>query len=361
MMEPEKEVAPLLEKHLVRNAYNLLIGSGWDKGIVLSYLRKFVYSELPLMIVEDLKVALDNREILSGVSFEVLEKEIVGIVGVSGSGKTTLLRSLVNFLPPDKGKITIKVGDKKTYVGLHSHPIQIKTRFGFSSQTPAFYPQLSVLKNLMHFCSLYGYDFRESEKRADELLELTGLKKFREYRAGELSIGMQKKLDIACATIHHPEILILDEPTADLDPVSKKEIWDMVRALNSKGTTIILASHFLDDLGSICSKLMFLDNGRIALKATPEEFVSLYSKKMQVWIKTNNQQYNILSLLFRRHSIEDDWFTFLTDDIHRDLHKIQGKLSQNGDYVTEFKYTNPSLKEIFQNLVSQNAEYIKTY
>lgn len=172
--------------------------------------------------------------------------------------------------------------------------------------------------------------------------------------------GFQKRLDIACAIIHSPDIIILDEPTADLDPVSRKDVLKLLKNLNKKGKTIILASHFLDDLEKLCTKLAFLDNGRITFKASPQEFIDLYATKMQVWLKTSSKDYNLLSLMFRKSYREGDWFTFLTDDVQRDLAKISDKLRANDDQVMEFKYVNPSLTEIFENLV-QNGEHRQAY
>jgi len=360
-MVEQNIVDPILKHQLADNAYSLLIGSGWSKDLVLSYLKKYVYAELPLIVVENIHKSFHRRPLLKGVSLEVMKGDIFGIIGPSGCGKSTLLKLLVSYLAPDRGRVAIKVRGKKTYKNLNKCPTLLKTTFGFSTQNPSFYPQLTPLQNLLHFCSLYGYSQKESLKRAQELIEFANLSDLKNVPSGELSRGLQKKLDIACAIIHDPEILVLDEPTADLDPVSRKHILDLIKELQSKGKTIILASHFLEDLERLCTKIALLDNGRISFRASPAEFTKLYASKMQVWVKTNSQDYNRLHLLFRKSYEQGGWFTFLTNDVKRDLAKMSQKLNVYRDFVVGFKYVRPSLTEIFGNLVHQNGEYHQAY
>jgi len=358
----EKEVVEAsLQKQMVTNAYSQLMGSGWSKDIVLSYLRQYVYAELPLLVIEDLQKSFRNAPLLKSMSLEVMEGDIIGLIGPSGCGKTTFLKLLVDFLSPDHGRVAMKVKGKKTYKNLHKNPLLIKTTFGFSTQNPSFYGRLSAFQNLFHFCSLYGYDRKEALRRTEELIHFIGLAKLRDSPAGELSRGLQKKLDIACAIIHDPEILILDEPTADLDPVSRKEVLRLIKSLNQKGKTVIMASHFLEDLQNLCNKLAFIDHGNLTYKASPQELSQLYSKKMQIWVKTMSEDYNKLSLLFRKSYRQNGWFTFLTENPTADLKKIAHRLRQHGDAVTEFKYIHPSLTEIFENLVQENGEHRQAY
>lgn len=208
------------------------------------------------------KLALDN------VSFDVHKGEIFGVIGMSGSGKTTLLNHLIGFLQPNEGEIAyrpgyiIKEGDGELK-NLHKHISEVKQIFGFSPQMPSFYPRLTVYENLLHFGSLYHLESKAMKQNIAHLLALTKLEQHKDKLAEHLSGGQQRRLSIICGVIHKPEVLILDEPTADLDPVLREEAWNLITAINKLGTTIIIASHFLDELETYCGRVLIIHNGKV--------------------------------------------------------------------------------------------------
>src|SRR3989344_6087800 len=181
-----------------------------------------------------------NATILDRVTLTIKEGDIFGIVGINGSGKTTLLKLLIGYYTPDKGTITYNNKPfKKT---------TIKKDIGFTAQESSFYPQLTVEENLLYFGSLYGLSTPEARAHTERVLALFELLPSRRHLSRTLSGGMQRRLEMACSLIHDPKILILDEPTEDLDPALRRNILSLIKKINSLGTTIILTSHLLGDL-----------------------------------------------------------------------------------------------------------------
>lgn len=198
-----------------------------------------------------------TTKVLKDISFKVIPGEIFGIIGLSGSGKTTLLNIIIGFLQADKGNIILEFSEK-TQETVTEESKYVKRLFGFSTQTPSFYGKLNVFENLMHFASLYNISFNLRKKRCAELTDAVGLSEHQNTLAQNLSLGMQKRLDIACALIHKPKILVMDEPTADLDLFTQMQIWNLIKKINTEGTTIVLTSHSLAEIEFLCSRVIIL-------------------------------------------------------------------------------------------------------
>jgi ABC-2 type transport system ATP-binding protein len=214
-----------------------------------------------------------NNLVLDRLYLKIPYREITGIIGVSGSGKTTLLKLLIGFLKPSKGDIFFQ-SRKVTREGN-----QIKKIFGFATEDGAFYEKLTVKENVHYFGSLYGMKKKEITQRTNELLKLVELKHAQNCLADELSVGMKRRLDIACALIHKPKVLILDEPTEDLDPLLRREILNLIRKIKKEGTTVIITSHLLNEIDEICGFIAILHNGRIVRMASPSKIKKHYAKE----------------------------------------------------------------------------------
>jgi ABC-2 type transport system ATP-binding protein len=161
-----------------------------------------------------------------------------------------------------------------------------KTIFGFASQQPSFYENLTVEENLEYFGSLYDLTPKALESNVDILLTLMDLKSAKHTFGASLSGGMQRRLDIACAMIHDPDILILDEPTSDLDPALRNHIWNLVRKINKKGTTVILASHHLSEVEAFCTRIAIIKDGYLVDIDTPARLKAKYAESQEVSIQT---------------------------------------------------------------------------
>ena len=224
-----------------------------------------VYIEL-----RDVKKKFGKHLILDGVNLKVDKDEIIGIIGSSGSGKSTLLKVLIGFYLPTSGKIYFQ--GKNIYKDMK----EVKKTFGFATEDNSFYGSLTVKENLCYFGSLYNVPSRLIKRRADELTKLVGLDEAENTLGENLSIGMQRRLDIICALIHNPKVLILDEPTEDLDPILRKQLIGVIQKIRRNGTTVILTSHLLHEVGDICDRIAILHNKHIIEIKSPDDLKHEY-------------------------------------------------------------------------------------
>jgi len=333
----------------------LLLSYGWPEKTVQNYIDK-TYKNLDsgiLLTASNISKIFGTKVVLQNVDFDIRAGEIFGLIGSSGAGKTTLLNILVGFLHPEIGDIYL--ANRQT-ISLSKNPNEIKKHIGFSTQTPSFYPKLTVLENLEHFGSLLLLEENDLRRRINALLDLVGLTDAKYTYGGQLSGGMQKRLDIACALLSDPDILILDEPTADLDPVMRRQLWGLIKQINSKGTTIILASHFLAEIELLCDRIAILHNKKIAEIGTAEELRDAYSKNFDVILTLQEQKYQKIISELKKHKIKNE----ITESgdlkiITQDPDKILSVITSNckkGD-ILSLHVTKPSLGEVFENLVTK--------
>ncbi len=214
-----------------------------------------------------------NNVILKNVNLNVKKGELFCIVGTNGSGKTTLLKALIGFVEPEEGEIFYNSKNIKDIAK------EVKKDFGFATQENAFYPKLTVEENMNYFGNLYGLKKDALKNNIEKLLRLVDLYTAKAVLAENLSMGMERRLDIACSLIHNPKILILDEPTEDLDVILRKSILILIKAINKNGTTIIMTSHLLAEIENIFDRIAILDNKTIAKVGTLKEFRKITGKK----------------------------------------------------------------------------------
>ena len=201
------------------------------------------------------------------VSFEVFQGEIFGFLGPNGSGKTTTIRMMLGLLPPTEGTISV-LG--KTV------PDQIKDilpRIGYMSQQFSLYNDLSVHQNLEFYGQAYGIHPGEMKTRIQEAIVLSGLDGFEETPTKDLSGGWRQRLALSAAILHQPEVIFLDEPTAGVDPISRRAFWDLLYNLVSKGITVFITTHYMDE-AEHCHRLAFIQHGKIIAQGTPTEIKS---------------------------------------------------------------------------------------
>ncbi|KAA3647281.1 MAG: ABC transporter ATP-binding protein [Chloroflexi bacterium] len=205
----------------------------------------------------------DNRAVDS-LDISIQPGELFGLVGPDGAGKTTTLRLLAGLLDITEGEATIAGLD------LAAETEKIKSHIGYMAQEFSMYAELSVEENLLFFAELYDVPVEHIQARKERLLEFAGLTEFKERRAAHLSGGMQKKLALACTLIHEPQILLLDEPTTGVDPVSRREFWNILTELHINGTTIIVSTPYMDEADR-CSRVGLMYAGRLIVCASPQE------------------------------------------------------------------------------------------
>ena len=322
-------------------------------------------SKQPVLQVNDISMAYKDVKVLEGVSLHVLEGEIFGLIGLSGSGKTTLLELLIGFLEPIGGDVlyrsTLINPKNEEYTSVFDDRVNATRLFGFATQTSSFYEHLTVKENLLYFGVLYDLSVDIIKKNIATLLEVVGLSRAQDFLAGELSSGMKKRLDIACALIHNPKILILDEPTADLDVTARKQIWSLVKRINSNGTTIIIASHLLDEIETLCDNIAVLHDKRIISKGAVEGLRHIYSDQEQVHLQTEKRDYARYAAVLGKQkelkitgmSQQGNKLVVRSMNAEATLHHLIHLVERFGDVIVDIYLSKPSLNEIFESLTKE--------
>jgi ABC-2 type transport system ATP-binding protein len=201
---------------------------------------------------------------VNGLDLDVQEGEIFGLVGPDGAGKTTTMRMLTGILPPTAGSAEVAGCD------VTRDSEKLKDHIGYMSQRFGLYPDLSVLENIAFYADIYGVPRRELAARTERLLGFSNLTPFQHRLAGNLSGGMKQKLGLACALIHTPRVLFLDEPTNGVDPVSRRDFWRILYQLVRDGVTLFVSTAYLDE-AERCNRLALLHEGRLLGLGTPDE------------------------------------------------------------------------------------------
>ena len=221
------------------------------------------------VIITDLYKDYGGEHALSGVSFSVPQGCLFGLIGADGAGKSTLMRILTTLIDADKGSALVLGRDVlKEYKS-------IRTMIGYMPQKFSLYPDLSVEENLTFFADIFDVPRSDRDARMQRLLAFARLEPFRERRAANLSGGMKQKLALCCCLIHTPRALFLDEPTTGVDPVSRKEFWEILRELRAQGISILFSTPYMEEAGK-CDDLLLLDHGRVVIKGTPATLVSSF-------------------------------------------------------------------------------------
>ena len=214
--------------------------------------------------VKNLTKRFGDEQILKGLDLTVNQGEIFGLIGPSGAGKSTLLRTLTGYLSPSEGEVEVLGKPPSSFIP------EDRRRMGFMPQGFVLYGELSVRQNLNFVAGLYGLSLRERRRRVRETLEFVELWEHRRKTAANISGGMQRRLQLAAAIVHEPELLFVDEPTANLDPILRRRFWEEFRQLREGGRTLFVTTQYLGE-AELCDRVGLLSGGAIVAVGTPEE------------------------------------------------------------------------------------------
>jgi len=311
--------------------------------------------------IEQITKVFGGNYVLNDISFNINKGEIFGIIGASGSGKTTLLNTLVGFIKPDRGVVKyrdlriLNSVDPSAFRSVHKYQKELKRIYGFAAQSPSFYPNLTVLENLYYFGSLYNLPNDTIRVNVDNLLHLVSLTQSQHILARKLSGGMQRRLDIACSLIHDPKILFLDEPTADLDPVLSNKIWNLLRIVNQRGTTIILASHHIAELEHLCTRVAIIKDNRIVALGKPDELKDKDPALEYICLESYPGDYKKIIAQLKKakighihnNEVKDKTLIIHTTRPSVVIHKLIKVIEDLKENITNVEFVKPTLDEVF--------------
>ncbi|TCL60457.1 ABC-2 type transport system ATP-binding protein [Kineothrix alysoides] len=227
--------------------------------------------EETVLKLQGLTKKYDNKPVVDHISMEIKKGEIFGLLGPNGAGKSTTMNMICALTKPTAGSVRIFSKEMNTVLNTR----QIRRRIGYIPQDIAIHGNLKAWENVELFTSLYGLKGKELKDAVGEALEFVGLSEHRNDYAKNFSGGMKRRLNIACALGHNPELLFFDEPTVGIDPQSRNFILKKIKYINSQGATVIYTSHYMEEIEAICTRIAIMDNGKIIAVGTKEELVSL--------------------------------------------------------------------------------------
>ncbi|MAP80464.1 MAG: ATPase [Aequorivita sp.] len=281
---------------------------------------------------------------LSDISFDVKPGELFGLIGPDGAGKTTLFRILTTLLIADNGQATVA-----GYDVLNDYK-SIRNSVGYMPGRFSLYQDLTVEENLNFFATIFGTSIEENYDLVKDIY--VQIEPFKNRRAGKLSGGMKQKLALSCALIHKPKVLFLDEPTTGVDPVSRKEFWEMLKRLQKKGITILVSTPYMDE-AALCDRIALIQDGNILEIDTPNAIVSHFPKPLYN-ISTNNMYSLIESLTNYEHTYsifpfgEFVHYTDKRDPI--DKASLKTYLESQGLTDIKIEKTQPTIEDTFMEL-----------
>jgi ABC-2 type transport system ATP-binding protein len=303
----------------------------------------------PVISTQDLTRDFKNTRAVNALDLDIQSGELFGLVGPDGAGKTTTLRLLAGLLDITEGSATIAGFD------LGTQAEAIKAHIGYMAQQFSLYAELSVLENLGFFSEIYDVANNELQSRTERLLEFAGLTEFQKRRAGHLSGGMQKKLALACTLIHQPEILLLDEPTTGVDPISRREFWNILTELHLQGTTIIVSTPYMDEADR-CSRVGLMYAGEMVICDIPKniramiegELIQIYPHD---WLAAHDLIIEMKGV--REVQTYGEALHVLVDSGKKRLPKIEKELQTHNIEYTHARIAPARMEEAFISLISR--------
>jgi ABC-2 type transport system ATP-binding protein len=307
---------------------------------------------MDILKLKEVTKKFNKKLVLDNISLTIPENKIFGIIGMSGSGKTTLLKLLVGYYKPTSGSVLFKGENVK------KNKKDIKKTFGYASQDTSFYGKLTVKENMYYFGNLYGLSSNIIKRNTERILRLLKLSDVENIISEDLSGGMQKRLDIACALINYPKVLILDEPTEDVDPLLRREMLNLIKSINKLGTTIIITSHLLWEMEHLCDEIAIINDTKIAGEGDIDQLRKKFGRQREVYLELVSKDYDSVIKQLKKNLVQDyrtrdHKLLIYTDNEEEVLKSLMAYVKKKKEKVIELGVRQPSLNEIFEGLTEK--------
>jgi ABC-type multidrug transport system ATPase subunit len=281
---------------------------------------------------------------LQNITFEVQEGELFGLIGPDGAGKTTLFRLLTTLLIPNEGSATVANYDIVKQVK------EIRNSVGYMPGKFSLYQDLTIAENLAFFATIFGTTIEENYDLIEDIY--VQIEPFKNRRAGALSGGMKQKLALCCALIHKPKVLFLDEPTTGVDPVSRKEFWEMLKRLKQKGITILVSTPYMDE-ASLCDRIALIQKGKILKIDSPDAIVKAYEKT--IYEVATNQMHNLILDLKEfpsQYSVFafGEFMHYIDKNDTSETETLRAYLHEKGHQNISIQKATPTIEDVFMDL-----------
>ena len=282
------------------------------------------------------------------VSFEVNRGEIFGFLGPNGAGKSTTIRMLCGILSPTGGRGSVAGFDIRT------QPEEIKANVGYMSQKFSLYQDLTVEENIDFYAGIYRIGAKEKAERKQWVIEMSGLEAHRHRPTSILSGGWKQRLALGCAILHRPPILFLDEPTSGVDPISRRQFWDLIYQLSSEGVTVFVTTHYMDE-AEYCDRLALIYRGELIAQGTPEKLKheAMQEDVLEVVCERPEAALEALAGLasVKEVALFGNSLHLVADDGDRAAAETRARLAEQGFRVQQIERIVPSLEDVFVSLI----------
>jgi len=304
--------------------------------------------------VTDLTKRFGDFVAVDRLTFTVGQGEVFGFLGSNGAGKSTTIRMLCGLLKPTSGTATVGGID------VSRDPEGVKRRIGYMSQRFSLYERLTVDQNIRFFGGIYGLDRARLDARRRFVLEMAGLGGREQTHAADLAGGWRQRLALGCAILHEPPIVFLDEPTGGVDPLSRREFWNLIDHLSASGVTVLVTTHYLDE-AEHCHRVAIIHGGRLAAMGTTDELKRVFADRTIVEVQSANPV-ETMRLLDRTPEVEKTsvFGTSVHAVLHRDPREVtpllRRRLEAAGLAVTSIAVVPPSLEDVFLEVIEQREK-----
>ena len=304
-----------------------------------------------ILQIENLHKSYDKFEAIKGIDLNIKKGDIYGLLGPNGAGKSTLIKTITGLEKMTSGKIIFE--ESETSINKY------KKNIGLLPQDIALYLDFTAKENVTFFCSLYGYRGRDLKERVDKALEFVGLLDIKNKKAKEFSGGMKRRLNMACAIAHNPNLIIMDEPTVGIDPQSRNHILESVKKLNEQGSTIIYTSHYMEEVEELCNNISIMDRGKVIANGSKEYLKSNLVDYNVYTIQLKSNLYNIKNYISKIEGVKNvviddkEIQCYYSKDINI-LQKLINTISNHGGVIDNIKNEIPTLESVFLTLTGKS-------